>query len=384
MIDPYTRAGMQSARASAERAIRALDLVDDCDDRWTSLCRQVDPARAIRNLTQEECVGADREASDELDRKFRRTEPNAVTIPWETLAYRAQRAATTRAALVAGPAGALVPTLNYPNAAGALLSLLILGRLGATGISSSANLSLPRVTSPASVYWLSTEQSSVTESDQNFGQLAFSPKTVGGYTEMSRLLTLQSNPDAGDVIATDLTRKIRRAIEAAAFNASGINGQPKGILSTTGVGTLSGTSFALSTAASAVTDIGDALSPDASPAWAANKSVAITLRQRQEFTNGTRTLWEGPATEGTISDYYAAASSGVPSATAIFGAWKYLTLVDFGGGLVVSVNPYGSNAYGGGSDAANFQRGIIGMRCFASLDVGVVWPSAFTAVTSIT
>jgi HK97 family phage major capsid protein len=201
---------------------------------------------------------------------------------------------------------------------------------------------------------------------------------------MSRLLTLQSNPDAGDVIATDLTRKIRRAIEAAAFNGSGINGQPKGILNTTGVGTVSGTSFALSTVASAVTDIGDALDPDMNPGWAASKATAILLRQRQEFTGGTRALWEGPATEGTIADYAAAASSGVPSATAIFGAWKYLTLVDFGGGLVVSVNPFGGNAYGGGPDAANFQRGIIGMRFFAVLDVGVVWPSAFAAVTGVT
>ena len=100
-------------------------------------------------------------------------------------------------------------------------------------------------------------------------------------------------------------------------------------------------------------------------------------------TYGSIPIWRGPATYGQLIDYDAAASSGVPSATAIFGAWRFLTLVDFGGGLQVSVNPYGSYSGSGFGDAGNFQKGIVGMRCFAVLDVAPVWGSAFTTLTSI-
>ena len=352
-------AAVDVAERSIQRARDALNILErepTPDQRWHALCRQVDPQRMIKTLMREQLTGADREASDELDRRFRRTESNSGTIPWQTLAHRAQRQMQTRADLAStlSTGGYLIETQNYPTAAGALLSLLILGRLGATGISSTANLNLPKINASSSPYWLSTETTQITESDQTFGQLAFSPRTVGGYTEMSRLLVLQSSPDAAQTVAMDLTRKIARAIEAAAFNGSGVAGQPKGLLSMSGVNSVSGASFSLSTVASAVSAIGDGLEPDTNPGWAAARSVAITLRQRQEFTNGTRALWEGPATVGTLADYNAAASSGVPSATAIFGAWKFLTLVDFGGGLVVSVNPYGSASAGGGPRCPEF------------------------------
>ena len=348
----------------------------EADSRWLQLCRQVDPQRIIRNLTQEHISGPDKEASDELDRRHRRTEGNSATIPWECLALRSHRHSTRADVVGTSTAGGyLVPTLNTESDAQALLSMLILGQLGCTAVNSSANLNMPKVSTSASTYWLSTETTSLTESDQAFGQLALTPHTVGGYTEMSRLLVLQSSPDAGDVVATDLVRKVKRAIESAAFNGSGVAGQPHGLLGLTGINTTSGSTFALSTVATAVGDIGDALDTDTNPGWAAARSVAILLRQRQEFTNGTRTIWEGPATYGTLSSYNAAASSGVPSATAIFGAWRFLTLCDFGGGLVVSVNPF--------TPASNFQQGIIGMRCFAVIDVGAVWPGAFTSVTSV-
>ena len=364
------------AAAALERIQSIASMGAPPDTRWLNLCRKVDPQRAIQALMQESLSGPEREASDELDRRHRRTEGNSATIPWETLALRQQRY-STRADIVgtSTAGGYLVPTLNTDSAAQSLLSMLILGRLGATAINSSANLNMPRVTGSASTYWLSSETSSLSESDQSFGQIAFTPHQVGGYTEMSRLLVLQSSPDAGDVVANDLVRKVKRAIEAAAFNGSGVAGQPHGLMNLSGINTTSGSTFALSTVATAVGDVGDALDVDTAPGWAAARSVAILLRQRQEFTNGTRTLWEGPATYGTLADYNAAASSGVPSATAIFGCWKFLTLVDFGGGLVISVNPF--------TPVANFQQGIIGMRCFAVIDVGAVWPGAFTTVTSI-
>ena len=95
--------------------------------------------------------------------------------------------------------------------------------------------------------------------------------------------------------------------------------------------------------------------------------------------NSFVTLWRGALTWGELVDTTAGSSSGVPAATAIFGCWRYLVLVDFGGGLDVAVNPYGAQ---GGS--TNFQQGIIGVRCMASIDCAPIWPGAFSVVSSIT
>src|SRR5262249_28636455 len=158
--------------------------------------------------------GPDKEASDELDKHCRRTEGNSATIPWETLYLRTMQ---TRADIVAtsSAGGYLVEALNYPSAAGALLALLTLGQLGATAINSKANLNLPKITADASTYWLATEESTITESDLTTGQVAFTPHNLGGYTEFSRLMFLQSSPDVVNTFARELVRKQKRSIESA-------------------------------------------------------------------------------------------------------------------------------------------------------------------------
>jgi HK97 family phage major capsid protein len=367
---------------SALRAIRDVAATMDvpADSRWLRLCRQVDPQRVLRNLLDERVVGADREASDELDRQFRRTEPNSATIPWETLLYRtAQTRADVAGTSTAG--GYLIETLNAQSAAASLLALLVLGRLGVTPLNSKANLSLPKVTGSSTPYWI-TENGAVTEADLSFGQLVLSPHLCGGYTEISRLLLQQSSPDASNVVTVDLVRRLKRFIEAACFNGTGVAGQPHGIVGTGGVTSASGASATLSTMCTAVGAIGDALDPDTNCGWAANRSVALTLRQRMEVaTYGSVPLWRGPATFGQLIDYPAAASSGVPSGDAIFGAWAFSVLADFAGGLMVSVNPFGGY---GGSDAGNFKAGITGIRILAAFDFGIVWPAAFSVLTAVT
>jgi hypothetical protein len=52
-----------------------------------------------------------------------------------------------------------------------------------------------------------------------------------------------------------------------------------------------------------------------------------------------------------------------------------MVVVDFGGGLDVAVNPYGT---------PNFQTGIIGVRCLATIDCAPIWPGAFSVVSNIT
>jgi hypothetical protein len=369
-IGGYVRARL----AEAQEAARALAP----DSSLLKLYKRVNIAEAIGNLTRERRTGAAAEASQELEKRKPLEQGNSIRIPWQTLAY-ATRADTVGSSTTGGY---LVPTLNTDSAAQSLLSMLMLGRLGCTPIDSSANLNLPKVASNATVNWLSTETTPATESDLGFALVSYTPHTISGYTELSRQLAITSSPSASNLIANELMRRVRRAIEGAVFSGSGVNGAPHGLTNMAGVTQVSGTSFALSTAVTCQTNAGDALTDDAGPGWAVNRAVAGLLRQRGEVLGAVNSfvpLWRGALTWGELVDTTAGSSSGVPASTAIFGCWRYMVVVDFGGGLDVAVNPYGAQ---GGS--TNFQQGIIGVRCLATIDCAPIWPTAFSVVSSIT
>jgi HK97 family phage major capsid protein len=378
-MNDLRHAALDAVRSSMQRGLDALELADaQRDTRWLDLCDRVDPARGMRALYHRRKVdGPELEASQELERTRPRTSALSFVLPWESLAIRhaVRNAVRADVAGTSSQGGYLVETMNFPSAAPALGSLLIVGKLGAQFIDASGpNLSLPRVTNAASVSWLSADSVPASESDQTFGQISFSPHTVGGYTEISRQLLLQSSPDAANVVVRDLTLKIRRTVEAAVFNGSGVAGMPHGILGSSGVSTQSGASFSLATAMNTVGAIGDALDPATAPGWAAGRDVALLLRQRQEGSGTKNMLWDGPPTFATLASLPSAASSAVPAATAVFGAWQHC-IIPVWGGLEIETNPFSQT---------NFQAGIVGIRALATLDVGLTWGSAFCTVTGVT
>ena len=213
------------------------------------------------------------------------------------------------------------------------------------------------------------------EAEKTFGQVAFLPKTVAAYTEVSRLLLLQSNADF--VIARDLLRIIGTAIDKAALYGTGLNGQPIGLASLAGVGAFSGATASVSTFTTAFVGLGDALGNRGGVA--ANRSTAGLLRTRPESTYSSRTLWDGELTDGTVINYPARSSTAIPSGNAIVGSWEYLVIAVWGG-IELMVNPYGDRVTG----TANFQKGVVGYRVMATVDTGVVYPSAFTVGTGVT
>jgi HK97 family phage major capsid protein len=373
----FDRAVDSIALQSARRTVDALQMREERPDTaWLELCSRVNPAQVILDLSTECLNGAGREASRELEKRRPITGGNGARLPWQTLAMltrdnRADIVGTTTLG------GYLVPTLNAPSAAQSLLPMLVLGRLGCTAVDApgAANLAWPKVATSATVAWQTSETSQISEVEQTFGQLSLSPHTVGGYTEISRLLLLQSLPSAGVTVSRDLMRRVSQAIDIAGIAGTGTAGQPHGIVNLAGANAISGATYALATGMSAITDTGDALLDSARPGFAANRSVASLLRQRQEFSGSSLTLWRGALTAGELHDFPAFSTSGIASGTAIFGNWAYLVLADFSGGLDVEVNPFAT---------ANFQAGIVGLRSFATIDFGAIWPAAFSNITSIT
>jgi HK97 family phage major capsid protein len=367
------------ALAHVERAKEALALQQP-DDRWMQQTRSYDIARAVRRLISGgRRDGLEREVHDELVARCGR-EPesgNALLVPYSTLAYHQHQSR----ALVAGTSnlgGYLIDAPNFSSEAQALLSLLVLGKLGAQAVDAGrGNPALPKITAPATAAWLSTETTQTTETDLSFGQTALTPHTVASYVEASRQLVLQSTPEVSGVFARNLSAVVARAIEKAAFSGSGMSGSPHGIVGMAGVGTQSGTSFSLATALAAVQGTGDALSWDSNPGFVADKATAFTLAQRAKTSGSSFVLWEGQQTLGQVAEYPAAATSGMPASTMIFGNWSHLVIATWGG-LEISADPYGQSGSG------LFQTGTVGVRAIVTCDIGVVWPSAFCTISGVT
>lgn len=334
-------------------------------------------SRAIDACHLQVWAGAEFEAecSREIMKRLGRNEANRNTlfVPLEVqtrdLAKRDQRDLT----VATGSAGGfLVETANV-----GFIELLrnrsVIMAMGATRLSGlQGNVAIPKQTTAGTVTWLANEASTITETNQVFAQVSLTPKTVGGYTEISRLLLLQSNPSAEQLVMNDLAVIVALAVDLAGLTGSGASGQPTGIINTAGIGGVTGTSIAYAGIIEFQTDVaaGNALS--ANSGYVTTPAVAGLLKQRVKFTSTASPLWDGQLLEGLVDGYRAMASNQVPSANILFGDFGQVIVGEWGV-LELEVNPY-----------ANFQAGIVGVRAIYTVDIGVRYPSAFSLATSVT
>ena len=113
------------------------------------------------------------------------------------------------------------------------LALSTLGVQTLTGL--QGPVAIPRQTGGATAYWVA-ENSAVTEGNQTFAQLPLTPNTVGAYTQISRLLQLQSSPDAEQLILPGISafftpgiaasKHLRRSVASAMSAHLAIAGMP--------------------------------------------------------------------------------------------------------------------------------------------------------------
>ena len=97
------------------------------------------------------------------------------------------------------------------------------------------NVAIPKKTAASSSGWISTEGGAAGESEPTFGTVSMTPKNIGAFTDMTRQLILQSTPAIEQLVRDDLTQALALAIDKGALEGTGLNGQPTGILATSGV-----------------------------------------------------------------------------------------------------------------------------------------------------
>jgi len=249
-------------------------------------------------------------------------------------------------------------------------------RMGATLLPNlRGDVTLPKGDTTGVAEWLPTEAAQITQSDEAFTELAMTPKSVGAFTRLSRRLLLQTNnPAAEGLMLQDLAAVLSVAVDLAALDGSGANGEPLGILNTPNVGTFDGSTLDLAKLTNAQQDLADANASinDASLGYATTPTVASLLKARQRFSGSSTGVWEGSVNDGMVEGVRAMTSTQVPTATMLYADWSQL-LIGSWGILEVSTNPF-----------ENFQAGIIGVRAMWTVDIALRHVESFSVATSIT
>lgn len=335
-------------------------------------CEEYSIVRAIHAAANRDYSGAGLEMEASRAECQRRhltpSSGSSIFVPPEVFGGRARRDLTVG---TANAGGYLVDTQNN-GFIELLRSRSVLTNMGAKVLSGlKGNITIPRQTGAATAYWLSTEGTPATESQQTLGQIALSPKTVAAYTELSRQLTLQSTPSAEGLVRDDLAKVVAQALDTAGLSGTGASGQPTGLLNTAGIGSVTGASIDYADMVEFQTDVAAANALAPSCGYVATPTVAGVLKGRQRFSGTDTPLWQGSILDGEIEGFRAMSSTQVPTATIIFGDFEQIVIAEWGV-LEIDVNPY-----------ASFAAGIIGVRAMYSVDIGVRYPGAFSVATSV-
>ena len=206
---------------------------------------------------------------------------------------------------------------------------------------------LPRMSTSATASWVS-ENATIAASDAVFQQLSLTPKTAAGRVVLSNLLLETSNPAADRIIEEDLGSQLGIAVDSAAL-IGGAAGEPTGVISTTGVGTVG--SVAADSIVNGIdkliefeSDLQNADAYGGRLGWAIHPSVLGAIRQMKTAALPSVQLSDQVVAEGfadsILGHPYATTTSltkfaldGATSATnsIIFGNWEDLMIARWGG-----------------------------------------------------
>ncbi|MGZ3803535.1 MAG: phage major capsid protein [Pseudobdellovibrionaceae bacterium] len=289
----------------------------------------------------QEAAGFEREVSIAASKRSGKT-PQGFLVPTDILRSALAQRDLTVGTSTAG--GDLVKTdLMSQSFIELLRNKSILQAAGATTLNGlQGQIAIPRQTGGATAYWVA-ESGNVTESAQAFDQVTMSPKTVGGFTDYSRKLLLQSSIDVESLIRGDLAKVLALEIDRVGLYGSGSSNQPLGMKGTSGIGTKD---FAAATptfaevvyletvVAAANADIG-------AMKYLTNATMRGSLKTAPKVSGYPVFIWEN----NELNGYPALVSNQVASGDLLFGNWADM-LIGFWSGLDLLVDPYTASIAG--------------------------------------
>ncbi|MCW8308391.1 phage major capsid protein [Acidiphilium sp. PA] len=349
-------------------------------------------------LDKKKQTGIEFEISDSIAKNMKRTGffmpssmlgrayPGGGTAPAQTYSPAAPYVASTTGAALVGQEfapGGFIAALRGKSRVLQLGATVLPGLVG--------NVAIPRLGTGAAAAWISPEGSDITESEASaMDQVRMTPKTVAGYAQATRQFIVSISPEAEAFLMRDLARGVAQAIDIAAIAGTGSNGQPLGILGTSGIGTVAlGTNGGPITLAAleALEETVTAANVDTDD-MAYLTTPAIVKEMRGLVDSANRPVWSyfpdptgkpGRA-PGALNGLPVARSTNVPSgltkgtgtglSAVLFGNWPDLLIGEWGV-IELATNPYG----------AGFSSGGLELRVMATVDIAPRHPVSFAAIT---
>ncbi len=268
-----------------------------------------------------------------------------------------------------------------------LRNRMMVRQMGAQVLSGlTGNLSFPRQDSANSLSWVGENPGSdVSDTNLTFDQVSMSPKTAQASTAYSRQLLVQSSADIENFVRNDLATINALGIDLAAINGSGSNNQPRGILNTTGIGSVvGGTNGAAPDWADIVqleTEVAVDNADVGNLAYLTNAKVRGKLKVTEKASGTAQYIWgdSGEAGMGMMNGYRAGVSNQVPGnltkgtadsicSAIIFGNWADLMIGEWGA-MELLVDPYRLK-----------KQGLIEITSFILVDMALRHPESFAAM----
>lgn len=253
--------------------------------------------------------------------------------------------------------------------------------LGATTLTGLVgNVAIPRQTGSANAYWVS-EGGAATESALAFDQVTMTPKSITGYVDISRKLMLQSSLDIEGLVRADLAAQLATAIDLAAINGSGSSPEPRGILNTSGIGSVIGGTNGAAPTWEHIVDLESAVAianaDTGSLGYMTNAKVRGKLLKTEKASSTGQFVWADGA--NPLRGYRAAVSNQVPSnltkgtasevcSAIIFGNFADL-LIGLWGGLDMMVDPYTLG-----------KEGATRVIAYQDIDIAIRHPESFAVM----
>ena len=108
------------------------------------------------------------------------------------------------------------------------------------------DVAIPKSTGDNSVTWFGADNDeAISESTGTIRQVTMSPKTVGAYTKFSHLMRLKLTLEIEQINRSGFVSILVNAINEAAINGSGSSSQPTGIIQTSGIRSVAGSTNGL-------------------------------------------------------------------------------------------------------------------------------------------
>ncbi|GEB79789.1 hypothetical protein DDE01_12040 [Desulfovibrio desulfuricans] len=404
--DIYSLAGQHNAADIAERAVKeGMSLADFqrelLETKYGKKAQPLPDNAAAVGLTEKEArqyslfkairahvdkdwsdAGLERECSRAVAQKLGRS-AQGFFVPYEALAVKRDYLSV---GLTNHTGEKLVATdLLSGSFIELLRNRMVMSRMGATVLPGLVgNVAIPKQTGGATAAWVA-EDSSASETIPTIGQVTLSPKTVSARSQITRQLLQQSSIDVENMVRNDLATALAIAIDRAAIHGTGADNQPRGILSTTGIGSVVGGENGAAPTWSHIVALETEVAVDnadlGSLAYLTNSKVRGKLKQT--FRNSTASdvpLWaDGAEGMGMLNGYRAAVTNQVASnltkgtatsqcSAIIFGNFADF-LIGMWGALDLLPDPYS------GSDT-----GRLKLVAFQDCDMAVRHAESFAAM----